>query len=60
MQPKEGTVQHWDGARIAYVSRHQSLFTRSIQENVRYGAPASLGVGDPDIRATLAQANTQE
>ena len=55
LAPNAGTVTHWSGMKIAYVSQDQNLFARTIRENITYGAKDA--VGDEEVWAALHAAN---
>ena len=55
LAPDAGTVNYWSGMKIAYVSQDQSLFARSIRENVTYGAKDPMG--DDEVWSALKMAN---
>ncbi|CAB9524808.1 Cyclolysin secretion/processing ATP-binding protein CyaB [Seminavis robusta] len=37
LQPQQGSMIFWKGMKTAFVSQHQTLFARTIRENVTYG-----------------------
>lgn len=51
--PTNGLITHWDDMEIAYVSQDQTLFARTIRENVSYG---STTVSDDDVWQALEMA----
>ena len=58
ISPTDGLISHWDDMEIAYVSQDQSLFARTIRENVSYGAKTRPT--DQDIWHALATAQIDE
>ena len=57
ISPTQGLLSHWDDMEIAYVSQDQNLFSRTIRENVTYGAKQNCHkMTDDDIWQALERA----
>ena len=58
VRPSSGRMTYWQGLQLAYVSQDEKIFSRTIRENVSYGAPGS--VSDTAVWEALRKANLRE
>ena len=59
MSPESGKLILWPGVRVAYVSQDQTLFARTIRDNVTHGADESM-VSDADVWNALELAHISD
>ncbi|CAB9521891.1 permease protein MsbA [Seminavis robusta] len=62
LQPTSGRIHYWRGMQVAYVSQDQTLFCRSIRDNVTYCASDddASSISDDEIWEALERANIKD